>query len=135
MRIRRGTHVDLLRLRWAWPSSSATQAAFAPGHCSADVGDRPQVDKLFAGELHIFWDSVDKDEAVGRKRAYLCAFGVHPGHKRQGIGGALLTRALQRIVENGFTEADYRSRAGPTRFEKDVSGLGAFDSGEGQECG
>ena len=56
------------------------------------------------GEFHIYWDQKDKDEANGKKRAYLSAFRVHPDHRGQGLGTKLMQRVIERIQENGFTE-------------------------------
>ncbi|PAT01038.1 hypothetical protein CI105_08460 [Candidatus Izimaplasma bacterium ZiA1] len=35
-----------------------------------------ELSKTLIGELYIFWDSIDKDEANGTNRAYLCAFRI-----------------------------------------------------------
>ena len=56
------------------------------------------------GELYIFWDSEDKDEADGVKRAYLCAFRIDPKHQGKGLSSKLMERVMKRIVEKGFSE-------------------------------
>ena len=58
----------------------------------------------FIGELYIMWDSVDKDEANGINRAYLCAFRVNHELQGQGIGSKLLDRVLERVADYGFDE-------------------------------
>ena len=42
------------------------------------------------GELYIFWNSIDKDEADGVKRAYLCAYRINKEYQGQGIGSKLI---------------------------------------------
>lgn len=56
------------------------------------------------GELYIFWDSEDKDEADGLKRAYLCALRVHEDHRGQGMSSKLMNRVIESIYERGFSE-------------------------------
>lgn len=59
---------------------------------------------LFVGELYIMWDSVDKEEANGVNRAYLCAYRVNQELQGKGLGSKLLSRVLERVAENGFEE-------------------------------
>jgi len=56
------------------------------------------------GELYIFWNSLDKDEADGFKRAYLCAFRISKEHQGKGLGSKLMSRVLSRIKEKGYSE-------------------------------
>ncbi|KFZ26823.1 MAG: Acetyltransferase (GNAT) family protein [Candidatus Izimaplasma bacterium HR2] len=56
------------------------------------------------GELYIFWDSEDKDEANGINRAYLCAFRIKEEYQGQGYGKLLMNAVLKRIKSKGYTE-------------------------------
>lgn len=56
------------------------------------------------GELYIFWDAADKDEANGFDRAYLCAFRISNEYQGMGIGSKLMKRVIKRIEEKGYTE-------------------------------
>jgi|GEM_PF-259591 len=56
------------------------------------------------GELYIFWDSEDKDEANGLNRAYLCAYRIQKEYQGKGIGSKLMKRVIVRVKERGFTE-------------------------------
>lgn len=63
-----------------------------------------ETDKALIGELYIFWDSEDKDEANGKERVYLCAFRIEKEYSRRGLAKALMKRVLERIREKGFNE-------------------------------
>lgn len=56
------------------------------------------------GELYIFWNSEDKDEANGYNRAYLCAYRIEEKYQKQGLGSKLMKRVLERVKEEGYTE-------------------------------
>jgi ribosomal protein S18 acetylase RimI-like enzyme len=56
------------------------------------------------GELYIFWDSPDKDEANGVDRAYLCAFRVDPRYQGNGYGSLLMNRVLKRLEQKKIKE-------------------------------
>ncbi|MFK5883729.1 MAG: GNAT family N-acetyltransferase [Candidatus Izemoplasma sp.] len=56
------------------------------------------------GELYIFWDSEDKDEANGTSRAYLCAYRIESEHQGKGYGKQLMNTVLKRIKNKGFNE-------------------------------
>lgn len=55
-------------------------------------------------ELYIFWNSIDKDEANGIFRAYLCAFKVKPHYQGKGIGTKLINHAFLHIKARSFSE-------------------------------
>ena len=61
-------------------------------------------DSSLIGELYIFWNSEDKDEANGIDRAYLCAFRVDKEFQGQGLGKKLMHTVFQRIKDKGFKE-------------------------------
>lgn len=63
-----------------------------------------EVNSDLVGELYIIWDSPDKDEADGKKRAYLCAFRINKLHQGQGHGSKLMQKVIKRIYEKGFRE-------------------------------
>lgn len=56
------------------------------------------------GELHIFWDSEDKDEANGIDRAYLCAFRIDREYQGEGLGSKLMKKVIERVKEKSFKE-------------------------------
>ncbi|WP_425448923.1 GNAT family N-acetyltransferase [Dethiothermospora halolimnae] len=60
--------------------------------------------KKLIGELYIFWDSEDKDEANGVNRAYLCAFRIEKDYQGRGLGSKLMKKVIKRIEEKGFNE-------------------------------
>lgn len=57
----------------------------------------------FIGELHILWDSEDKDQANGIDKAYLMAFRIDPNYQGKKLGTALMKRVLERVKEKGVT--------------------------------
>lgn len=59
----------------------------------------------FMGELHILWDSDDKDQANGIDTAYIMAFRINPEYQGQKLGTILMKRVTQRIKEKGYTKA------------------------------
>lgn len=63
-----------------------------------------EADNSLVGELYIFWDSEDKDEANGKDRAYLCAFRIEKEFSGRGFAKSLMHRVLRRIREKGFSE-------------------------------
>lgn len=99
--------VDELKLLWE-NSGSPTQKYFIEGIKKGNIefwtieNDK---DNQLIGELYIFWDSEDKDEANGKDRAYLCAFRIDKKYRGFGLGKKLMKRVLERVVEKGFCEA------------------------------
>ncbi len=69
------------------------------------------------GELHIIWDSVDKDEANGKNRAYLCAFRIDRDYQGLGYGSKLMKNVLNRIKDKGFSEATIGVEVGANKLE------------------
>ncbi len=64
-----------------------------------------ELDNSLIGELYIFWNSEDEEEANGKDRAYLCAFRVEKEFQGRGIGKRLMQMVLCRVKEKGFKEA------------------------------
>lgn len=64
-----------------------------------------EIDSALIGELYIFWNSEDKDEANGNDRAYICAFRVKEEFRGLGLGKKLMQRVLRRVKERGYIEA------------------------------
>lgn len=60
--------------------------------------------KEIVGELYIFWNSIDKDEANNKDRAYLSAFRIEKEYRGLGLGSKLMNRVLSRIEEKGYKE-------------------------------
>ncbi len=103
MKVYKGTIEEFKRL-WKY-SNSNTYNYFLEG-IKNDVIEfwTVEVDKRLIAELYIFWDSIDKDEANGTNRAYLCAFRVEKEFQGKGIGSRLMSRVINRVKEKGFHE-------------------------------
>lgn len=105
MQIRIGSKEEMVQL-WG-NSGSPNQKYFVNGIEKGNIEFwtiENETDGLLIGELYIFWDSEDKDEANGKDRAYLCAFRIDKKFRGQGLGKKLMQRVLQRIKEKGFRE-------------------------------
>lgn len=104
--IRIGSKEELMHL-WG-KSNSPTEMYFTHGIETGNIEFWTIEDELsnsLLGELYIFWDSEDKDEANGKDRAYLCAFRVKKELQGRGLGKKLMQRVLCRVRERGFREA------------------------------
>ena len=138
MRVRRGTSAEMLAL---W---NGRFESFVEDHVSKiDRGvqevwlleneEAAAGEPRLIGELHVLWDSDDKDCANGKDTAYLLAFRVDAAYQGRGLGTMLMKRVLGRVRERGFTRAtigadDYDpklrgmyERWGFTRFIKNDS--------------
>lgn len=106
MIIRIGSKEELKQL---WGSSnSPTEKYFINGIEKGNIEFwtiEDESNNLLIGELYIFWNSEDKDEANGKDRAYLCAFRVEKEFQGRGFGKKLMQRVLCRVKEMGFCEA------------------------------
>lgn len=60
-------------------------------------------DKL-TGELHVKYDSEDKNFAEKGKRAYLFAFRIHKDYQGRGFGKMLLETVLAELKLQGYSE-------------------------------
>ncbi len=60
-------------------------------------------DKLI-GELHVKYDSEDKNFAEKGKRAYLFAFRVHKDYQGKGLGSYLLEAVIDELTNSGYHE-------------------------------
>jgi GNAT superfamily N-acetyltransferase len=106
MIIRIGSKEELKQL-WG-NSNSPTEIYFIDGIEKENVEFWTIEDELnnsLIGELYIFWNSEDKDEANGKDRAYLCAFRIKKELQGRGLGKKLMQRVLCRVKERGFSEA------------------------------
>lgn len=107
MLVRKGKKTDFNRLEWGWCKDYPTKRMFVKrleeGWHEFWVVEEKKREQLL-GEFHIMWDSPDKDEADGKKRAYLCVFRVHPEHRGKGIGKALKERVFLRTEERKIKE-------------------------------
>ena len=103
--VRPGTIVDFQDLDWGWERHETTRNLFIKG-IQEGVQEFLVVEAAgkAAGELHIFWNSSDKDEADGARRAYLCAFRIRPDLQGKGLGRMLMMRTIDRVRERGFKE-------------------------------
>lgn len=102
MLIRTGSLEELKRL---WKNDTPTKEYFIEGIKKENIEFwtiENETDSSLIGELYIFWDSEDKDEANGRDRAYLSAFRVEKNFRGLGLGKKLMEKVLQRIKEKGF---------------------------------
>lgn len=105
MIFRIGSKEDLDKL-WG-KNSSHTKAYFIEGMRNGNIEFwtiENEFDNSLVGELYIFWNSEDKDEANGTDRAYLCAFRVEKNFQGLGLGKPLMQTVLRRVKERGFRE-------------------------------
>lgn len=106
MVIRIGSIEEMKRL-WG-NSDSPTEMYFIDGIKKENIEFWTVEDELtnsLIGELYIFWNSEDKDEANGIDRAYLCAFRIEKEFQGHGLGKKLMNRVLCRVKERGYSEA------------------------------
>lgn len=93
--------VEEMKKLWGY-SESPTYNYFVDGmeKCNIEFWTIEEIktNKLI-GELYIFWDSEDKDEANGYERAYLCAFRVEADYQGRGLGSKLMNRVFERLEE------------------------------------
>jgi ribosomal protein S18 acetylase RimI-like enzyme len=106
MRIKRGTSEEMLIL---WDGRFES---FVEDHVSKIDSGIQEVWLMedeeagkFIGELHILWDSEDKDQANGVDTAYILAFRIDPAYQGRKLGTQLMRRVLERIKEKSFTKA------------------------------
>ena len=103
MEIRKGT-IEEFKLLWKY-SESTTYRYFLGNITSKNTEFwTVDLDGLLVGELYIFFDSPDKDEANGVNRAYLCAFRINKEYQNKGYGQLLMSKVLDRTKELGITE-------------------------------
>lgn len=110
MQIRKGEIEDFKKLNhgWAWgntPSERKAQNDYIEGikRGAQEFLVIANGDDII-GELHIYWDQNDKDEANGKDRAYLSALRIHPDFRNQGLGTQLIQSAINRIKEKDYKE-------------------------------
>ena len=105
MLIRKATAEEMKAL-WNY-SNSPTYNYFVAGINNKNIEFWAVIDEKqnnIVGELYIFWNSEDKDEANGINRAYLCAFRIKDSYRGQGLASKLMQTVLQRINQNGYSE-------------------------------
>lgn len=109
--IRQGHIADFSKLNhaWAWsPNNAWQQKAQRDYIVGIEAGTQEfwvvEEGEAILGELHVYWDKEDKEEANGKTRAYLSALRIHPDHRGKGWGTQLMQRVLERIKEKGFHE-------------------------------
>ena len=56
------------------------------------------------GELHVRYESDDRQEAEKGRRAYLYAFRIHKDHQGLGLGKFLLRTVVNLLSESGYSE-------------------------------
>ncbi len=103
--IRKGKIEDFKKLRWAWEGFDQSLESCIEGieknnqdFLVAEKGE------ILVGELHIFWDHIDKEIANGFTRAYLSTFRVHSDYQGRGIGRLLYKVSLEHILKLGYCE-------------------------------
>jgi GNAT superfamily N-acetyltransferase len=105
MVIRIGSKEELKEL-WG-NSNSSTEAYFVAGIEEGNIEFwtiENELDNSLIGELYIFWNSEDKEEANGKDRAYLSAFRIKKEFQGHGLGKQLMLRVISRVLERGFSE-------------------------------
>ncbi len=102
MNIRQGT-IEEFKALWHY-SESHTYNYFLSGLTGGNIEFWTVDNNGLIGELYIFWDSEDKEEADGIKRAYLCALRIKPEHQGAGLSTLLMKSVMNRIYEKGYTE-------------------------------
>ncbi|MGF7059695.1 GNAT family N-acetyltransferase [Brassicibacter mesophilus] len=98
--------VEEMKKLWEY-SDSPTYKYFVNGITSGNIefwAVESIKEKKLIGELYIFWNSEDADEADGVNRAYLCAFRIEEQFRGQGLASKLMKAALGRLKEKGFYE-------------------------------
>ena len=105
MQIRNATGVEMLAL-WGYQeynTASPTAKFFYNNITSGNAAFWALDNEGFiVGELYAFFDLDDKDFADGQNTAYLCAFRVKKGFRRQGYGSRLMETVLAELKEMGF---------------------------------
>lgn len=97
--------VDEMKTLWNY-SQSNTYHYFVNGIENGNIEFWAlEQDNKIIGELYIFWNSPDQEEANGVDRAYLCAFRVSQDHQGKGYGSLLMNRVFDRLLEKGIKEA------------------------------
>ncbi|MTI48103.1 MAG: GNAT family N-acetyltransferase [Firmicutes bacterium] len=105
MNIRIAT-VDEMKELWEY-SGSPTYNYFVDGIYDENIEFWTVEDtkeNQLIGELYIFWNSEDPDEADGVKRAYLCAFRIQEEYQGRGLASKLMKVVLNRVKSKGFFE-------------------------------
>lgn len=98
--------INELKLLWG-NSNKVTQEHFIEGILRGSQEFwviEEEATSTLIGELHIIWDSEDKDEANGINRSYLCSYRINKNFQGIGFGSQLMKRVLQRIEDKGFNE-------------------------------
>lgn len=105
MQVRIATAEEMKEL-WEY-SGSPTYNYFVTGINSSNIEFwtiENLEDNRLIGELYIFWNSEDSDEANGVNRAYLCAFRIEEQFRGHGLASKLMKSVLVRVQEKGFSE-------------------------------
>ncbi|QVK16899.1 GNAT family N-acetyltransferase [Mycoplasmatota bacterium] len=104
MNIRIGTSEEV-RILWG-EKYSPTENYFVEGIEKGNIEfwTIENEENNLVGELYIFWNSVDADEANGKNRAYLCAFRIKEAYRGRKLGKALMKRVLEHVIDKGFNE-------------------------------
>lgn len=98
--------VDEMKKLWAY-SGSPTYNYFVDGINNGNIefwAIKNIEDNKLIGELYIFWNSEDPDEADGVNRAYLCALRIDKQFRGRGLSSKLMKSVLARVKEKGFSE-------------------------------
>lgn len=100
MEIIRGTKEDMMAL-WT-RTDTETFKHFYEGMSCGDVDLLALRDgQNLCGYVYIFWNSIDKDEANGSDRAYICALHLDESYRGQGLSSALIRTAKETAIAKG----------------------------------
>jgi len=103
----RQASVEELKKLWHY-SGSQTYHYFVNGMNNGNIEFWTiDLEGALIAELYIIWDSLDKDEANGIDRAYLCALSVGSEHQGRGYSSQLIETVKNRIKDKGFKQITF----------------------------
>lgn len=107
MKIRKGNIIDFEKLNWFWTEKYKTTLEKYIIRINKGIHEFwvVEYENSLIGELHIAWNSEDKEEADGIKRAYVFSYRIKSDYQGKRLGSKLMKKVLERIVENNFIEA------------------------------
>ncbi|GIN71899.1 hypothetical protein J14TS2_23740 [Bacillus sp. J14TS2] len=129
MKFRKGSINDFDNLNWFWTENHQKTKEKFIFRINKGMQELWVVEyrECLIGELHIVWNSVDKDEADGLKRAYIFSYRVKPNFQGKSVGSKLMNKVLDRIREKNFTEATVGVETNEVHLKKMYNNWGFND--------